>query len=590
MKTQKSIKGSLTIILSATLMFLQIDVFQPAAFAFLDVTAETRYADEIDYLDSYNLIPPEFGDQFQPEKKVTPVDFYSMLIQYSEVTQVADTEINLPYKDTKNTEWYAKYIQTAINLNLLPKNIDTLSVDRVMTKREVLTTLFDSLGIGVNKFFDKTYYPFTDLSVDGTFAPYAYRAYELGITEPANQKAAMAAKNMTRADVANILYWIDQEIYGENSFSTKPLTITVQSAPYYTESEQTLTENREFKVLLDVWAKVQDSYLYTNEIDNDKMIYDAIKGFIGTLKDPYTVFTAPEETNTTERLDSEYEGVGMSLELIDNKPTVVSPFKNSPAEKAGIKPNDIITKIDGKSTDGLTLDEVVNKIKGKSGTTVTLTILRGPETLTFTVTRGFIFYKTATVEFIQDVKKGKVALITIITFGENTLKEFKEAADEIIKDPEVRGIIIDVRSNPGGYLSTSIDIASMLFEDEVKVVVLQDKDGNKKYYSTDGNGILANYKTVILTNGGSASASEILAGALQDHNRAKVIGEQSYGKGTVQEVTMYEDGSTFKLTISKWLTPKGTSINKIGLTPDIQVSNTTERDAQLDRAVSEILN
>lgn len=583
----KSFKKSLIFAFSVALIFLQLNPIQ-GALAFSDVTTKTRYADEIDYLESYNLLPPEFGDKFQPDKKVTPIDFYSMLIQYSETTLAPETEISLPFKDTDNTAWYAKYLQTAINLNLLSKSSDPLNIGRTMKKREVLTTLFDSLGIGVNRFFDKTYYPFTDLTPDGTFSPYAYKAYELGIIEPLNKKAAMAAKDMTRADIANILYWIDQEVYGKDSFSTKPQTITIQSTPYYTKSEQTLTDNRKFDVLLDVWAKIQDSYLYTDEVNSDTMIYDAIKGFAGTLKDPYTVFTSPDEMNASQQLDSEYEGVGMSLELINNKPTVLSPFKDSPAEKAGIKPNDIITKIDGKSTDGLTLEDVVNKIKGKSGTTVTLTILRNTDTMTLTVTRGYILYKTATLEFIQ-AAKGKVALVTIVTFSEDTLKEFEEAAALIVKEPDVKGIIIDVRSNPGGYLSTAIDIANLFFKDKEKVVILEDKAGKKTYYSTEGNGSLANYKTVVLINGGSASASEILAGAFQDHNRAELIGEKSYGKGTVQEITLYEDGSTFKLTISKWLTPNGTSINKTGLTPDIKVSNTPTKDDQLDKAVSEVL-
>lgn len=593
-------KKFLSLILSSVLLFsLSTSLSINAAFGL--------YEKEIDYLETYSLIPLELTEPEAINRAITLPELYAMIIAYSELTPVDTANIKLPYTDINSTDWYAGYIQKAIDLGVL-KPIGTspkLEPTRPLAKREVVTTLFDTLGVGVSKIFDQDNFPFTDLNKTSYFAPYAHKAYELGIVEK-TPTIARAAKIETVGEVASMLYQIDKYIYSayvnQSENNNGNVTITIDNGDTgesYTTTEKTLINDRAFKVFLDIWSNVKNKYYYKDNIDNKDMIYSAIDGMVDSLGDPYTVFTKPDENNSGQILESEYEGIGMSLEVIDNKVTVISPFKGSPAYKAGVKPKDVITKIDGTSTTGMSLEKAVSLIKGKAGTTVKLTIERAGKTLEFSIVRAKVFYKTATVEFLPQTSNGKtlgvVANIEVVTFGDNTETEFKEAIKEITdrqaESKDVLGVVVDLRNNPGGYLTDSITMTGEFFKDPRKVVILEDRDGKRNSYGSNGEGSLDGYKTVVLINEGSASASEIMAGALKDLGRAKLVGTKSYGKGTVQEFSMYEDGSSFKLTVSKWLTPKGTSINKVGITPDVTIerSKDTTVDNQLNEAIKEVL-
>lgn len=551
-------KKFLTILLS-----LMIFVSGQAAFAYTDVTSDNTYYEEINYLEENGLLPSEFGDNFKPDAKITEGDLYAMMLAYAKI-DTTEAESN-------------PYIKKVANST------------RILRKREVIMKLFDTFGVGVNKFIKKEDFPFTGMRFDSPFSPYAYRAYQLGIIEAGNPKVIHAAKIMTRAEVADILYKINK-----NS-GTQSITIKLDSS-----TPKKAIDNPAYDVFLSVWESIKNTYYYQEEIDETQMLYEAIKGVVGTLKDPYTSFTTPDETSGVAILESEYEGVGMSVEMIDDQVTVITPFKDSPAEEAGVLPKDVVTKVDGKSVEGMDLDTVVNMIKGEQGTTVTLTIKRGTQTLTIPIVRGYIFYKTVTLDYLSKGSK-YIAYINMLTFGEETLNEFREAAKQIYdkqtKDKNVSGIIIDLRNNPGGYLDTAINIGGFFFDENKTMVILEDKGGEQTSYYAQylgkdeeyetGSGLLSDFKTVILVNKGSASASEILSGALQDYGKAKIIGETTFGKGCVQELSVYNDNSVFKLTVSKWLTPKARDIDKVGLTPDKTVTNTGTTDAQLEAAKSE---
>jgi len=562
----------------AILFSIAFFISQQTAFAFTDVNSGTDYQSEITYLEEQNLLPTTFGNTFNPDQKATIEDLYSMMLAYAEV--------ELP-ETTETDGEISPYIQKAIDLDLIKEDTN---LKRVPKKREIIMKLFDTLGVGVNKFIKKESFPFTDLRSNGPFSPYAYKAYQLGIVENDNPKMVRAAKTMTRAQVADILYKINK------NGGTQNVTIKINAGG----SDKKDIDNPAYDAFLNIWNTIKNSYYYSNEIDETKMLYEAIKGAVGTLNDPYTSFTAPDETSSVAILESEYEGVGMSIEIIDEKVTVISPFKDSPAEKAGILPKDVVTKVDGKSVEGLDLDTVVNMIKGESGTTVILTIKRGTQTLTISIVRGYIFYKTVTLDYLS--KNGEyIAYINMLTFGEETLNEFREAAQQIYDrqntKKDVKGIIIDLRNNPGGYLNTAINIGGFFFDENKIMVTLEDKNGDKtsyhsEYYGTKeeyetGSGLLSDFKVAILVNKGSASASEILSGALQDYGKAKIIGENTFGKGCVQELYVYNDNSVFKLTVSKWLTPKGRDIDKKGLTPDKTVVNSGTTDTQLEEAKKE---
>jgi len=557
------------------------------------------YSDAFDYLKSNNLLPSEMETQFGGNEIITSHEFYAMILSYAGEDIASQTEVDLPYTDVEKTEWYAKYIQTALDTELIRASAykPIFTPNRKLRKREIITKLFDTLGVGVNKFFDKNDYPFTDMSKKGNFAPYAYQAYKMGIYEESRPNMVSAAKMVTKGEVANYLLAIDQYKKSEGGEVTVTINNSSNSSSSgntYTKAEKTLVEDPGFEVMLDIWSTIQESYYYQDEIDNTEMIYEAVNGLVEYLDDPYTTFSTPAELSTAATLQSEYEGLGMSVEIVDNELIIISPFRGSPAEEAGLKPNDVITEIDGTSTEGLTINEAVNKIKGPSGSKVSLTIKRDGTTLTFSVTRGHIFYKTAYVTF-EESSQGTAAIINVVTFSEGTFKEFKAAAEEIIARQEekgdIDGIVVDLRSNPGGYLNVAIDMLGLFFEDDKTVVVLEDSDGSRISYYSKEPGILADYQNIaVLVNDGSASASEIFAGALQDWNKAEIIGTQSYGKGTVQELSFYNDGSTFKLTVSKWLTPKNHDINKKGVTPDQKVKDYGDTDPQLTRAIQEVLN
>ncbi len=575
--------------------FIAVLILTPSisAFAYSDVNSSTNNYKEIKYLEDNNMLPEFPDNKFDPDAKVTPVDFYTMLIQYAGVDIADKMEVDLPFTDISDNEWYSPYIQTALDLKILtPIDLNPVFQPyKKLTKREIISKLFDSLGIGTSKFFDKDLFPFTDLNSNGNFAPYAFKAYEIGI----DTKGGFGiASQVSKAELARYIYLINKySPSGIRSTKTTPnITVNV--------TQSTPIENSTFDIFMDVWETIHSQYYYQNEIDDTEMLYGAIEGIIETLDDHYTEFTEPQKTNTGDPLKKEYEGIGMSVELLDEAITVVSPFKGSPAEKAGIKPNDIILKINNNSTQGLNLSEAVDFIKGKAGTIVTLTIQRGTKIFDIQVTRGYIINKTVELKFLPK-DNGYIAILNLYTFGEDTLKEFTLAAQQIHNkqsvEKNIKGIILDLRSNPGGYLDIAIDLNGFFFDSNKIVTILENNkgkqtaykssyEGSDKEYST-GMGLLSEFKTVILINKGSASASEILAGSLQDYSKAKLIGEQTFGKGTVQEVSYYDDNSIFKLTISKWLTPLSRDINKKGLTPDRIVTNVGSEDTQLNTAIKE---
>jgi carboxyl-terminal processing protease len=341
----------------------------------------------------------------------------------------------------------------------------------------------------------------------------------------------------------------------------------------------------DFGIFWDAWNKVTANYVGT--VDYQKMVYGAVKGMVDSLGDPYSVFMEPSETQSfMEDLSGQVSGIGAELDVVDNQLTVISPIIGSPAEKAGLKPQDQILKINNESTDGMSLDTAVSKIRGKAGTKVTLTINRSgfesPQTLE--ITRENIQIKSVNWE----IKSDNVAYIQISQFGDDTSDLMQQAAKEI-NDKHPKAIILDLRNNPGGYLDKAVDVASLFMPSGV-VVQEKDKNGNITEEKTTLEPILQSYKVIVLVNGGSASASEIVAGALQDAGRATLVGEKTFGKGSVQDLENLAGGATLKITVAKWLTPKGRTIDKVGLEPDVTITLTEDdtkagRDPQLDKAL-----
>lgn len=364
-------------------------------------------------------------------------------------------------------------------------------------------------------------------------------------------------------------------------------------------------KNIDFSLFWDAWNKVEQKFIDKNKLEPQKMLYGSIKGMVSSLDDPYTFFLTPEENKQSkDDLGGKFEGIGAQLGLKDNQIIIVAPLKNSPAERVGIKAGDIILKVDDTSVKGWTLPQAVSKIRGDKGTKVKLSVARDGKELEFSVIRDQIIVES--VELSYESRKDcsaqcpKVAYLKINQFGENTNDEWDRKIDEILKEwrkKQVKGLILDLRDNPGGYLESSVYLANE-FTPQGKLIVKQvsTTNTNRDYYAVR-QGKLDDIPLVILINRGSASASEILAGSLRDNNRAKLVGEKSFGKGSVQEAVDLKGGAGLHVTVAKWILPKGDWINGKGIKPQITLENkipegntlTKEIDAQLEKAIETII-
>ena len=348
--------------------------------------------------------------------------------------------------------------------------------------------------------------------------------------------------------------------------------------------------------------QLNQTFLEKDKLVDKNMEYGAVKGMVAALDDPYTVFLTPDENKSTnETLAGEFGGVGISLGYKDKILAVVSPLAGTPAEKAGVKAGDLILHITDtvnnvdKDTTDITLDEAVSLIRGRIGTEVTLKMYREGKSDYFDVVlkRDNIVVPNVTLEWKEQNGK-KVALVRINQFTETLFTDWPKKVEEINVEKvkgNFGGVVLDLRNNPGGYLQASVLVASDFIK-EGTIVTQKSYDGTEEKYNVEaGRGKLLNDKLVVLINGGSASASEILAGALKDFNRAKLVGVKSFGKGTVQQPEDFSDGSGLHVTIAKWLLPSGKNIHKEGITPDveIEIADDAETDIQLEKAIETLL-
>ncbi len=351
-------------------------------------------------------------------------------------------------------------------------------------------------------------------------------------------------------------------------------------------------ENIDLSLFWETWDKLQEKFVNKEEFDTQKMIEGAISGMVKSLKDPYTVFFNPEDTRRfIEDVKGTFEGVGMEVDIRKEQLQVISPLEGTPAQKAGLRAGDKIIKIDDTFTSDLTLDEAINLIRGPKGTEVTLTVFREEweKTKEIKIVRSVIEVPSLKLEMKKTTQGEDVAYLDLYQFSEKASLDFFQAAIDILNSP-AKKIILDLRNNPGGYLEVAQDIAGWFLE-KGQIVANEDfGQGKKQEYKAQGNAKLSEYPLVVLINKGSASASEILAGALRDNRGIILIGEKSFGKGSVQELERLSGGSSLKITVAKWSTPKGEMISDVGLEPGIKVEITeedykAERDPQLDKAL-----
>jgi len=345
----------------------------------------------------------------------------------------------------------------------------------------------------------------------------------------------------------------------------------------------------DFALFWEVWDRLEKNYLNKEKIDPAQMVFGAIKGMVASLDDPYTVFLKPQENKEVkEDLNGAFEGVGIQLGYKEDQLAVIAPLKGTPADKAGVKAGDLILKINEETATELSADEAAQKIRGPKGTKVKLTLLHSGEKEPYEVeiVRETIVVPSVEVDFLSD--NGQVvAHLKLLKFGDRTAEEWEKAVNQILEyQPQIEGIILDLRNNPGGYLTGSVFIASEFLSSGI-IVQQEQASGFKETYSVDRQGRLLSQPLIVLINEGSASASEIVAGSLREHQRAKVVGTKSFGKGTIQEAEDLSGGAGLHITTARWLLPSGKSIDKSGIIPDIEIKDDlkTEKDEQLEKAV-----
>jgi len=507
----------------------------------------------------------------------------------------AEKSYNTLFQDVPPDSWFAPYIKKAYDLKIIdykaqnPHAYPSAPISRIDALRIILflegiPTPYDSTSPII----------FEDVRDKATYAHIARGAQNSGVFIPEEQPYLFPTKNLTRAETAELLYLA--QIYRETNIGNLTVPVSPSDSsniyvPLYS-TETDLLNNPKYSIFLNVWDKLNEEYLNSNEIDQDELVYGAISGMVQSLEDPYTIFEKPEEAvEIQDNLEGNFEGIGIVIDTFDGDFIIITVLNKSPAEEAGLEAGDVIQKIDDIDITSHTIDELLNTIKGPSGSTVKITVNRDGKSKTFNVIRKLITLETVILPTSQSEIPESIGYIAIYQFTGGTAAQFDALlTDTLATNP--KGIILDLRDNPGGYIDSAFDILGY-FVPSGKILTEIEIQGDTIPEKSDGTGKLAGFPLVVLVNEKTASSAEIVTAALQEHDLATIVGETTYGKGTVQEVNIYTDGSLFKLSIAKWLTPNGTDVDGVGITPDVIVEITKddligETDTQLQKAIQEL--
>lgn len=353
-------------------------------------------------------------------------------------------------------------------------------------------------------------------------------------------------------------------------------------------------ENVDFLLFWKVWDILEKNYFDKTKINYSEMVYGAINGMVSALGDPYTAFLPPNENKIVgEDLSGAFEGIGIQLGYKGTQLSVIAPLPNTPADKAGVKAGDFIIAIKDESkkievgTVGMTLNDAVKLIRGPAGTKVTLTLLRdeSSDPIETDIVRAKVDVPTLILSFVGENEE--IVHIKLLKFGAETLDEWQKSVRQILKKESAKAVILDLRGNPGGYMDGAVDIAAEFVDNNSTIVIEEKSNGVRKEYRTDRIGLFTKIPFVVLVNKGSASASEILAGALREIRKVEIVGENTFGKGTIQEPIQLEYGAGLHITVAKWLTPSGLWVNEKGIEPDVKIEDDsqTSEDEQLLKAI-----
>lgn len=552
----------------------------PAAEAvFTDVLSSHPYASDIEYLEQTGIAQE---DKFYPDKRISRAEFAKWVLKNAGFNgENEEVKSRIRFRDVPvRQNKYAPYIYKLAELGILDdelfgraKNRLLFHPDKSIERETALKWTLEVEGVSVPKIFNKNDFAAEDIKTDSAIAPVINKAIEIGLIAAGR---VQPNQRLTRGEAAHYLSKV--------KFAAFPqLTVTIVQPL----SQPEIMQNPKFDILSGAWNRILQKYLKKNEVNRDALIYAAIEGIVKELGDKHSDFERPGDNAILDSLSGEVEGIGAVIQKQDDYVVIVAPIIGSPAEQAGLRPGDLIIQVDNIDIKGMGLNDVASRIKGTKGTMVKLRIKRNGTLRTYDVTRDIVRVISVNMKRTAD----NIAKITLSSFGENTDAEFRAIVQELIANPPA-GIVLDMRNNPGGFLNTAIQIAGYFIGNSQKISEVRYPDRMESYNSS-GAAELAAFEIVVLVNKGSASASEIVAGALKDYGLATIIGETTFGKGTVQELSDFSDGSTLKITVAEWLTPTGHSIEGNGIAPDIVVPLTeadieADRDPQMDRALEEL--
>ncbi|PIZ74092.1 hypothetical protein COY07_01080 [Candidatus Peregrinibacteria bacterium CG_4_10_14_0_2_um_filter_43_11] len=555
-----------------SVLIISVLFFNSTALAFDDVPQDSPYFYAAELLRRSGVVSDV--KLFHPEMLITRAEFIKYLVILNAPDFKPRENIKLPFKDTDNNAWYAPYFDEAIRMGILSDRQEIVLPFEKLNAPNALALLFHSKSIPIpTKHVGEIF--LKDVKKNLKVAPLVMRALQMELVTPEKEDYFGIYKKINRGEAAHMIYRMELVDIAPPNFTTPEQEAVKNTSDYRLQK------------FIDSWNLIHKSYIDRDSIDDEKLTDAAIKAMADALGDPYSTYLDRiANASFSDDLDGEIEGIGAMIGLNEEKEIIViTPLVDSPAQKAGLKAGDIIKEAEGVVLKGLNLQEAVSHIKGPKGTSVKLVIDRGGQALNFNVVRDVI-----KINALEYGKNGTdVMYIKLTQFNQNAAREFKAVSDAILNDPNTKGIVLDMRDNPGGLLDSAISILQYFLKKDAAIVKIKYNNFTQTQLS-GRDGELGDYPVVVLINKGSASASEIVSGALKDYGIATVLGETSFGKGTVQEVNFFRDQSSIKLTIAKWLTPLGHSIQGNGITPDIAVQNVEDStiDRQLNRALEEI--
>ncbi|MFH0834134.1 MAG: S41 family peptidase [Patescibacteria group bacterium] len=511
------------------------------------------------------------SDNFYPKRPITLAEFVSMGLAAAGIKDLP-SNATTRFKDVPAAAWFAPAIAEADARGILNDSRgDNLLPNRPINRAEATALSLKIFGIAVPPTLSDEDFSFRDVNKSYRLARFIFRAVKMGVINPIADDEFGTTQRFSRGEAANLFYNLANFSSEEGGG-----TIIIQNG---------LSNIPGWPLFETVWDETTSKFLFQDKLNQTKMLHSAIQGMIESLGDPYSEFYTPEQTQLqTGNLSGEVEGIGVYIEKDEQGRglVIVAPIYNSPAEKAGLLPGDIITAVDGQPLAGLPLEDAANLTRGPNGTTARYKILRNGNEFEVEIRREKIKLDITSVAF-----KNQIAIVDINQFTASLPTDFAKIAAQITEQ-RPRGIIIDLRNDGGGLVNAAVDLLGYFLPKGTVVATQEFRDGSSTDYKTLRDPSLSGIRTVVLVNKGSASASEIVAAALQDTGAASVVGEQTFGKGTVQEINFFQDGTALKLTVAHWLSPKRQQIQGNGVKPDFPgVDNPdTPVDEGLESALS----